>query len=70
MVRGIFVAVYVRMSAEDGLLEVSCNYTISLLIGATCVGYIWIITGRDDAVLWIDNALVDFLTVSSSKQKF
>eukprot|EP00985_Skeletonema_marinoi_P004108 scaffold1804_cov134-Skeletonema_marinoi.AAC.4 len=32
-------AVYVRMSAEDVLLELSCSYTISLLIGATCVGY-------------------------------
>eukprot|EP00984_Skeletonema_dohrnii_P033331 scaffold29532_cov67-Skeletonema_dohrnii-CCMP3373.AAC.1 len=52
------------MSAEDVLLEVSCNYTISLLIGATRVGYIGIITGRDDAVFWIDNGPVDFLPVS------
>ena len=52
------------MSAEDVLLEVSCNYTILLLIGATCIGYIGIITGRDDAVFWIDNAHVDFLPVS------
>ena len=64
MVRGIFVTVYVRMSAEDVLLEVSCSYTISLFIGAARVGYIGIITGRDDAVFWIDNALVDFLPVN------
>ena len=46
------------------LLEVACNYTISLVIGATCVGDIGIIIGRDDTILRIDNALVDFLPVS------
>jgi hypothetical protein len=46
------------------LLEVACNYTISLVIGATCVGDIGIIIGRDNTILGIHNVLVDFLPVS------